>query len=492
MEDKPKVSGGVHLLLALLPIALLTAMLAYNVVFYGEDSSYGPNQIALLLAGLAGGIIGLRLGYNWKAIYDGIVDSITSAMGAIIILLLIGALAGTWLISGIIPAMVFYGLKILTPAIFLFAACIVSALVSVATGSSWSTIATVGLALLGIGTALDIYEGWIAGAIISGAYFGDKMSPLSDTTNLAPAVAGTDLFTHIRYMVWTTGPSIAIALIVFLIVGLNLDSKAQDGQVEVLMAAIEGKFTINLWLFLVPAIVIVMIIKKVPAIPALFAGVLLGAICAFIFQPDIIREVAGIDGSYFESAYVATINSMAMETNIPTENENVNDLLSAGGMMGMMNTIWLIICALTFGGVMQAAGLLRRITKAILALVNSTGSLIGSTAFTCVFFNVTASDQYLAIVVPGKMFAEAYRERGLAPENLSRTLEDSGTVTSVIIPWNTCGVAQAGVLGVATLVYAPYCIFNIASPVITVLYGIFDYKIKRLVPGYNKAEKASA
>lgn len=482
MTDKQSPSRGFHLFLALLPIALLTAMLAYNVVSYGEDSSYGPNQIALLIAGAVGGLIGLRLGFNWKVIYEGIVESITSAMGAIIILLLIGALAGTWLISGIVPAMVFYGLKILNPTIFLFAACIVCALVSIATGSSWSTIATVGIALLGIGTALGIYEGWVAGAIISGAYFGDKMSPLSDTTNLAPAVAGTDLFTHIRYMVWTTGPSIVIALLVFLIVGLNLDSNAQDGQVEILMSAIKEKFTINLWLFLVPALVIFMIIKKIPAIPALFAGVLLGALCALIFQPDIVREVAGIDGSYIESAYVATVNSMALETNISTANPDVDRLLSAGGMAGMLNTIWLIICALTFGGVMQATGLLRRITKAILGLVNSTGSLIGSTAFTCVFFNVTASDQYLAIVVPGKMFAEAYRERGLAPENLSRTLEDSGTVTSVIIPWNTCGVAQAGVLNVATLIYAPYCIFNIASPVITVLYGIFNYKIKRLAP----------
>lgn len=455
-------------------------MLALDVRFYGEDSSYGSNQVALLTAGAIAGFIGIARGTSWKRIYDGIVESISSALGAILILLLIGSLAGSWLISGVIPAMIYYGLEILNPTIFLFAAAVVCAIISIATGSSWGTVATVGVALIGIGAAMGIGEGWVAGAIISGAYFGDKMSPLSDTTNLAPAIAGTDLFTHIRHMMWTTGPSMAIALIVFLVVGFTADPSQAVVPVDEMQFVITEKFNIGWYLFLVPAVVIIFIARKMPAIPALFIGSILGCVFALIFQPEIIQELAGAGMGFGEAAYTVLINAMTVSTEVETSNEIVTELLSTGGMSGMMNTIWLVICALTFGGIMQATGMLQRITGAILSMVKSVASLVTSTAFTCVLFNVLAADQYLAIVVPGKMYADAYKDRDLAPENLSRVLEDSGTVTSVLIPWNTCGVAQATVLGVATSVFWPFCIFNLVSPFMTILFGVMGWKMTKL------------
>ncbi len=573
-----------------IPIIVLMVLLSLNVVFFGADSSYGPNQIALLAAAGMAGLVGWKFGRSYQQFYDGIIDGIQSAMGAVIILLLIGALAGTWLISGIVPAMIYYGLEILNPSIFLAASCVICAIVSLATGSSWSTIATVGIALIAIGQILGVSIGWSAGAIISGAYFGDKMSPLSDTTNLAPAIAGTDLFTHIKHMLWTTVPSISIALIVFLIVGFIEGGEGDADKVLALQGIISEKFNISGWLFIVPIAVIALIIKKVPTIPALFIGSVLGGVFAVIFQPDVVKSIGSAPENYhlkseddqaeillhdtfqfptnssfdqiqlktkkgeipieilkgsetitlngeilkrgensdyeidyltsvidfssnlnitsksqilteFEYAtvdyssagYAAIMYAMSLETTdfFSAENSQINDLfnveekkrsnlLKAGGMTGMLNTVWLIICALTFGGAMQAGGFLKRITAAILSAVNSTGSLIASTAGACFFFNVTASDQYIAIVVPGKMFKDAYKERGLAPENLSRALEDSGTVTSVLIPWNTCGVAQSGVLGVATGTYWIYCIFNLVSPIMTIVYGIFNIKIKKL------------
>lgn len=468
------------LFLALVPIAVLVTMLALDVYYFGEDSSYGSNQVALLTAGAVAAAIAVARKTSWDALYKGIVESINSALGAVLILLLIGALTGAWLISGVIPAMVYYGLQILNPTIFLFASCVVCAIISLATGSSWGTIGTVGVALIAIGQTLGISVGWVAGAIISGAYFGDKMSPLSDTTNLAPAVAGTDLFTHIRYMMYTTIPSIIIALIVFLIAGFTLTTTNAEVSVDDMQSVMAERFNLGWWLFLVPVAVLVLIARKVPAIPALFLGAVLGGIFAIVFQPEIITELAGEGVSFARASYTTVVNAMALGAQIDTGNPLINDLLSTSGMNGMLNTIWLIICALTFGGIMQAAGMLRRITEAILAGVNGVTSLIAATTGTCIVFNVLAGDQYLAIVVPGKMFAPAYERQGLAPENLSRTLEDSGTVTSVLIPWNTCGVAQAGMLGVATLVYAPYCIFNLVSPIMTILYAAMGWKIRRL------------
>ncbi len=394
---------------------------------------------------------------------------------------MIGALAGTWLLSGIVPALIYYGLKIINPTIFLFTASVVSAIISMATGSSWSTVATLGVAMLGIGVTLGFNEGLVAGAIISGAYFGDKMSPLSDTTNLAPAMAGTDLFTHIRYMSITTGPSMGLTLIIFLIIGFWMDSPTANSDMELVLLAIEDSFNINLLLFIVPAVVIFLIIKKVPPLPALFVGTILGAVFALIFQPNVIHNVSGISNDFVKSYYVGIMKSMYTTINIETSNAEVNELLTTGGMQGMLNTIWLIISAMIYGGIMDAAGFLKRITKSLIVYAKSTGSLIATTAGTCVFFNLTASDQYLAIVVPGRMFSSIYKKRGLAPENLSRTLEDSGTVTSVLIPWNTCGAYQSSVLGVATLTYLPYCFFNIISPFMTLFFGFAGIKIKKLI-----------
>jgi len=464
---------------ALLPILILISLLAYNVFLYGDNSLGGANQLALLFAAAAAAIVGIKFGAKWKIILDGISNSISSTTPSIIILLLIGALAGTWLLSGIVPAMIYYGLQILSPEIFLFASAIITAIVSLATGSSWSTIATIGIALLGIGQALGLPTGLIGGAIISGAYFGDKMSPLSDTTNLAPAMAGTDLFTHIRYMMYTTIPSFTLTLIIFLVIGFTYKTSGTQ-DINELLLAISNSFNISGWLFLVPVLIIALIIKKIPAIPALLAGTILGGIFAIIFQPEVILSVASASELNISSAYMAVINAMGGDISITTENEMINNLLSTSGMAGMLNTIWLIICAMIFGGAMEATGLLKRVAEPIIEYAESTGSLIATTAATCIFFNITASDQYLSIVVPGRMYADTYKDKGLAPENLSRTLEDSGTVTSVLIPWNTCGATQSAVLGVATFAYLPFCFFNLISPLMTIAYGYFGIKIKKL------------
>lgn len=466
---------------ALIPILFLVGLLYLNVLIYFDDSLSGANQFTLLLAAGVAVIVGMRLGYSWKFLLRGAVSSVTSAFPAILILLLIGSLAGTWMLSGIVPAMIYYGLQILNPEIFLFAACIVCAIVSVASGSSWSTVATVGIALLGIGKALGWSDGIIAGAIISGAYFGDKMSPLSDTTNLAPAVTGTDLFTHIRYMAITTIPSISIALIIFLVMGFT--GGATEGAVDIaaVLSELDKKFNLNPLLFLVPAGVILMIVRKVPAIPALMIGSLAGGVFAIIFQPQIVQEVAGISDNFLKASYLGVMDALSRDISISTNNDMLNELLGAGGMAGMLNTVWLIICAMIFGGIMEAGGLLARITESLITLAKSTGSLIATTSATCLVFNGTASDQYLSIVVPGRMFSKVYRDRGLASQNLSRTLEDTGTVTSVLIPWNTCGATQAGVLGVATLTYLPFCFFNLLSPIITLIVGYTGYKIAKLI-----------
>ena len=475
------------LLLAFIPIIALIALLGVNVWLFGDDTLSGSNQLTLLFSAAIAGLIGFFLKVPWKTMLKGAVDSISSAIGALIILLLIGSLAGTWMLSGIVPAMIYYGLDILSPSIFLFACCIVCAIVSLATGSSWSTIATIGIAMLGIGTALGISEGLIGGAIISGAYFGDKMSPLSDTTNLAPAMAGTDLISHIKYMMFTTIPSISISLVIFLIIGfVYFGSGGEINDVGIMQEAISSTYNISPWLFLVPVVVIFMIIKKVPAIPALLFGTLAGGVFAIIFQSDIITNQlgSGFDSEsfsgYVKSSYMSVMNAMTVDVNVDTGNEAVNKLVQTGGMSGMLNTIWLIICAMSFGGIMEATGLLSVITKSLMVFVKSRKSLVLTTSGTCLFFNVTASDQYLAIVVPGRMFADSYPKYGLDPKNLSRTLEDSATVTSVLVPWNTCGATQAGVLGVATLTYLPYCFFNLLSPLMTILFAYAKIKIAEL------------
>ncbi len=466
------------LFLALLPILFLIGMLTLNVLYF-DDTLSGANQIALLMAAAIAGIIAYRLGFGWEVIRKKIVSTIGSAMPSILILLLIGSLAGTWMISGVVPAMIFYGIDLISPKLFLFTAVVVSAIISVATGSSWSTIATIGVALLGIGHAIGINDSVVAGAIISGAYFGDKMSPLSDTTNLAPAMAGTDLFTHIRYMAFTTVPSMTLTLIIFLGIGFSYDFSDATVNVESVKSAIDTTFNTSPLLFLVPVFLLTIIILKVPPLPALFAGAVLGGIFAIIFQPDIITKVADISDNYAKASYISIMTAMFGDVSLSTPDPGVTDLLSTSGMSGMLDTVWLIISAMVFGGVMESAELLKRITRPIIKYAKSTGSLVASTVGTCLFFNTTASDQYIAIVVPGRMFSNTYKEKGLKPEVLSRTLEDSGTMTSVLIPWNTCGATQSRVLGVDTWSYAPYAFFNIISPLMTILFAYLNIKIRR-------------
>jgi NhaC family Na+:H+ antiporter len=473
------------LLIALIPVIFLIVLLSVNVWIFGDDTISGSNQLTLLFAASVAAVLGVFYKVKFKDMLDGAVESISSAMGALIILLLIGSLAGTWMMSGIVPSMIFYGLELLNPTIFLFAACIICSIVSLATGSSWSTIATIGIAMLGIGNALGINDGLIGGAIISGAYFGDKMSPLSDTTNLAPAMAGTDLISHIKYMMWTTIPSITITLIIFLIIGINLEFKSGElDQVAIMQSSLSNSFNISLWSLTVPLIVIVLIIKKTPAIPALLLGAVLGGLYGVIFQPNIIQEISGEMSNtslqYFKNSYISIIKAMTINVDIDTQNLAVNKLISTSGMSGMLNTIWLIICAMSFGGVMEKTGFLNIITESLMKFVNSRKSLFLTTSGTCLFLNITASDQYLAIVVPGRMFASSFKKYELDPKNLSRTLEDTATVTSPLIPWNTCGATHAGVLGVSTFIYLPYCFFNLISPIMTLIFAYGNIKIAKL------------
>jgi Na+:H+ antiporter, NhaC family len=458
---------------ALIPVVVLMVLLAYNI-FWKEGEWFGEysNQYILLIGGGIAAIVGFLNKVSLGVMLTEVWENLKSVFVPIIILLLVGALAGTWLISGVIPAMVYYGLQVLSPEIFLPASVIIAAIISIATGSSWTTSATVGIALVGIGTALGINPGMIAGAVISGAYFGDKMSPLSDTTNLAPAMAGTDLFTHIKYMAWTTVPTVIITLIVFGIISATVEVTG-DADISGLLATIDATFNTTAWLFIVPVIVIALILLKTKPLIALTAGVVSAAIVAVIFQSHVLAALS-------DSNVSAIINSIFADTAIVTENEKLNDLFSAGGMLGMLWTIFLIVCAMVFGGIMDGIGALAKITKALLSLATSIFGLFASTVISCLGLNVVASDQYLAIVIPGKMFKKAYEDRGLAPQNLSRTLEDSGTVTSVLIPWNTCGAYQSGVLGVGVGEYFFYAIFNWLSPFMTLIFAAFRIKIKML------------
>ncbi len=473
-------TSSITLFQALLPVLILVLLLSFNVTVYGDDALGGSNQFILLIGAAVAAVVGFRNKVGYNQMIEAIGSNLKSTTGAILILLFVGALAGTWLLSGIIPAMIYYGLQILHPSIFLPACIVICAIISIATGSSWTTSATVGIALIGIGRALDIPVGMVAGAVISGAYFGDKLSPLSDTTNLAPAMAGSDLFTHIRYMTHTTVPSIIITLIVFLILGF-FQNTSGAADTAILLTSIKESFTINLGLFLVPLLVIFLIIRKTPPLAALLAGTLLGGLFALIYQPNLVAEIAGATTLSVISAYQGVMNAIIGEISVTTSNELLNDLFSSGGMKGMLGTIWLIICAMVFGGIMDAIGGLQKLSNALLSIAQSTFQLFASTAASCVVINLTASDQYLSIVLPGKMFNKAFADKNLAPENLSRTLEDAGTVTSVLIPWNTCGAYQSGVLGVGVGEYFIYAIFNWLSPIMTLTYAYFGIKIKKIV-----------
>ena len=485
MDTKINSNKELNIWEALIPVFALITMLGYNVYIFGDSALGGSNQFILLLGAAVAAIIGFFNKVSFQKMMDEVAENIKSTTGAILILLMVGALAGTWLISGIIPSMIYYGLQILSPAVFLPATLIICAVISIATGSSWTTSATVGIALIGIGGALGFPLGMVAGAVISGAYFGDKLSPMSDTTNLAPAMAGTDLFTHIKYMALTTTPTFIISFILFIILGLTVETKGIADSSSLLID-IEKSFNITPWLFLVPIIVIGMIVKKTEPLVALLIGTLLAGIFAIIFQPEIVLMLSGGKSLNFANAYKGVLNAITIDSVIPTENETLKELFKSGGMQKMLGTIWLILCAMVFGGIMDAIGALARISQTLLKMAKSVFGLFAATVGSCLALNITASDQYLAIVVPGKMFAKAYKDKGLAPENLSRTLEDSGTVTSVLIPWNTCGAYQSGTLGVDTFDYLPYAFFNLLSPVMTLIFAAFNIKIKQLVSDIEK------
>ena len=481
MEDTSKKI--IPLQIAILPLIFLVTLLSFNlyanVFIYDADPLAGSSQFILILSGAFAAMIGNLYNVSYKDVVNSISNSIKSVTPALIILLWVGALAGTWMISGIIPSMVYYGLKILDPNIFLPACIIICSIISVATGSSWTTSATVGIALVGIGKALEIPAGMVGGAVIAGAYFGDKLSPLSDTTNLAAAVSKVDLFKHIKYLTYTTIPSISITLIVFIILGINQSSNGVTDN-SFLINTIENTFNISLVLFIDPIIVLIMIVKKTHPIKALTIGTLLGALFAILFQPQIINELSDSSNSSIIASYKVLIDTITSDVSITTESEILNELFSTGGMIGMLNTIFLVMATMIFGGSMDAIGAIKSISKALLSLADNIFKLFASTVASCLALNLTASDQYLSIVVSGKMFEKAFEDKGLAPENLSRTLEDSATVTSALIPWNSCGAYHSSVLGVSVGEYFIYAIFNWISPFMTLIYAALRIKIRTL------------
>ena len=465
---------------SLTPIVLLVLLLYINVNIYGDSSIDVSNQFILLIGAALAYLVGFKNNVSAEMIFENVSKNIKSISSPIIILLLVGALSGTWLISGIIPSMIYYGFNIINASFFLPSCVIISAIVALATGSSWSTSATIGIALIGIGKALGFDIGIVAGAVISGAYFGDKMSPLSDTTNLAAAVSGSDLFEHIKYMTITTVPTICVALIFFVIYNLINLPNENLSNVDYI-ESINDYFYISPLLFIVPLIVIFMIYKKINPIVSLFVGTILAAIFSLIFQSELISNIILQNSSSDVSSYNIVMDSIIAKTTIQTNSVFLDELLTSGGMSGMLNTIWLVICAMIFGGVMEAIGALRSISLALLSIAKSTINLFASTILSCITVNITASDQYLSIVIPGKMFSDSYNDRKLSSLNLSRTIEDSGTVTSVLIPWNTCGAYQASVLNVNVHDYFVYAIFNWLSPITTLIVASLNYKIKRIV-----------
>ena len=462
----------------MVPVLLLIGLLGSSVYLFGDGSSSGPNQIALILCTGVAAIVGLANGHRWMEIEAGITRGIATSMGAILILLVVGSVIGTWILAGVVPTMIYYGLALLTPSIFYTAACVICAVVALATGSSWTTAGTIGIALIGIATAQDLNLGLAAGAIISGAYFGDKMSPLSDTTNLAPAVAGADLFGHIRHMVWTTTPSLLIALVLFTVAGVVGPAPGGTGELASVRAALEASFTIGPHLLVPMLLVLTLVVRRVPAFPALLIGALVGGLFAAIFQRDAVLRFVG-DPELPETVALVKGVWQALYDGYTLESGNavIDELLSRGGMASMLMTVWLIMTAMMFGAVMEVTGMLQAIAQRILRTVRGTGSLIAATLATSFGLNVLASDQYIAIVLPGRMFRSEYERRQLNPKNLSRTLEDSGTLTSVLVPWNTCGAYMATTLGVSTLTYAPFVFFNLINPFVAAIYGFANIGI---------------
>ena len=465
--------------IAAIPLTVLITTLALVIKCFGADAIMGGSQIALLFASSVAATLAITLcGCKWSTLEDAIVENIRTSASAIIILLLIGAISGTWMLSGVVPTLICYGLEVIHPKCFLGIACIICALVSLVTGSSWTTIATIGVALMGIGQAMGFSEGWIAGAIISGAYFGDKISALSDTTVLASAAAKVPLFDHIKYMMITTIPSFVIATAIFFIVSV-IHTPESAAQIEHISQTLHSTFNISAWLLIVPIVTGLLIIKKLPALITLFAATVVAAIAMLIFQPDIVTSVSG-EGvlSGFKGVMIACSSS----TSIETGDTMLNELVATRGMGGMLSTIWLILCAMCFGGVMAGSGMLAALTRMFMKFAKRTFSIVTSTIATGLFCNLATADQYISIIITGNTFGDLYRRRGLEARLLSRSVEDSATVTSVLIPWNSCGMTQSTVLGVATVTYLPYCLFNLLSPILSILMAAIGYKIVKHKP----------
>ena len=466
----------VSIWLALIPIAVLVGMLSLVIKVFGADAIEGGSQISLLVASSVAALVAVTLcKCKWSTLENAIVDNIRTSASAIIILLLIGAIAGTWMLSGVVPTLMYYGLRIIHPSLFLAVACIICAIVAIVTGSSWTTIATIGVALMGVGEAHGYSEGWIAGAIISGAYFGDKVSALSDTTVLASSTVRVPLFEHIKYMTITTIPSFIIALIVFIVVSL-CHTNNSPLQIAELENSLQNTFNISVWLLLVPAITMILIAKRLPALVTLFLSVAMACVAMIVAQPEILKTVGG-EGGF--STFKALMTVCSTSTSVDTGNTTINELVATSGMQGMLNTIWLVLCAMCFGGVMTGSGMLSALTQMFARFVHRTASVVASTLATGVFANMLTADQYISIIITGNTFRELYEKRGLEARLLSRSVEDTATVTSVLVPWNSCGMTQSTVLGVATLTYLPYCLFNLISPIMSLLVAIIGYKIYR-------------
>lgn len=465
------------LLISLLPIIILITIIIFGVKLFGDNLTSGPSQVALITSAIIGAFIAMyHLKIPWEKIEESIIDNLGKTGSAILILLMIGALTAAWIQSGVVPAMIYYGLKIIHPSIFLVVVFLFTAIVSLVIGSSWTTVGTIGVAMLGIGEVLGFHLGWLAGAIISGAYFGDKISPLSDTTNLAASISGTNLYTHVKYMLVTNIPALIITAIVFTIVGFTVDTSSSL-DIHEQCSQIAQTYNISPWLLLIPLLTIFMIYKKMSPFITLFISALFGAIIALIIQPNIISQISPypLDSPY--TYLYAPLKMLSSNIEIHSNNEMLSGLINTKGMSGMLNTIWLILCVVVFGGVMEAGGYIAAVTEKLSKLIKNTTSLVASTVCTSIFCNLTLSDQYMSIIITGKMLSKSYKDGGYEPRLLSRSIEDSATVTSVLIPWNTCGVVQSSVLGIPTLVYLPYCIFNIISPFCSIICAAIGYKI---------------
>ncbi len=465
------------ILQATLPVVVLVCLLSFSVYLFGEDASYGPNQIALCVGAMVAAIVGWRNGLTWEQIEASIVSGIGIAIKPILILFSVGLLIGSWILSGTVPTMIYYSLLMLDPAIYYAASCIICGLIALSIGSSWTVAGTVGIALIGAAAGMGLSIEITAGAIISGAYFGDKMSPLSETTNLAPAVAGTDLFTHIAHMVWTTIPSIIIALVLYLFLGFNIDGASNADDLAITLELLSENFTLNPLMLLPVAVLLFMANKKLPPIPTILTGAGVGIVLAVIFQPSAITNLAGETPNLFLGFFKGIWMTLYDGFVLNSGNTTLDDLMTRGGMSSMLNTVWLILCAMVFGAVMDYTGLLNTLVNYALSFVHSTGSLIATTILTCIGANIITSDQYISIVLPGRMYKMEYENRNLDVKNLSRSLEDAGTMTSPLIPWNTCGAYMSGTLGVATFAYLPFCFFNLICPIVAVIYGFTNFKI---------------